>query len=127
VAADPDHTERVTAVQRSLFQEVTMRQYKVLPGALLLLGALGLAAAAETVSARAQGYVCPDGYYYVDNYGCAPLAYYENPSIFLPDFGFFYGGGWSGRGGYHGGGYHGGGGYRGGHGGGGAHGGGARR
>jgi len=86
-----------------------MRQYRALPGAILLLGALGLATATETVSARAQGYVCPDGYYYLDNYGCVPLAYYENPSIFLPGFGFFYGGRWGGRGGYRSGGYHGGG------------------
>ncbi|HTW52346.1 MAG TPA: hypothetical protein VME45_10665 [Stellaceae bacterium] len=102
-----------------------MRQYGALPRAFLLLGVLGLATATETMSARAQGYyVCPDGYYYLDNYGCAPLAYYENPSILVPGFGFFYGGGWSGRGGYRsGGGYHGGGGF---HGGGSSHGGGRR-
>lgn len=106
-----------------------MRQYRALPGAILFLGALGLVTAAGTASARAQGYVCPDGYYYVDNYGCAPLVYDENPSIFLPDFGFFYGGGWVGRGGYRGGGGYHGGGFHGGHGGGGGggHGGGGHR
>lgn len=105
-----------------------MRQRRALRRAILFLGALGLAATTGTVSARAQDYVCPDGYYYVDNYGCAPLAYYQNPSILLPDlgFGFFYGSGWGGRGGR--GGYHGGsGGYHGGHSGGGAHGGGGGR
>jgi uncharacterized membrane protein YgcG len=105
-----------------------MRQHRVMPRAILFLGALGLAAATGTVSAPAQGYVCPDGYYYVDNYGCAPLAYYENPSILTPGFGFFYGGSWGGRGGYRGSGSHGGaGGYHGGGGrggGGGGHGGG---
>jgi hypothetical protein len=101
-----------------------MRQHRALSRAILFLGALGLAAATGTGSARAQDYVCPDGYYYINNYGCAPLAYYQNSSILLPDlgFGFFYGGGSGGRSGYRGGGYHGGGGgYRGGHGGGGAH------
>jgi hypothetical protein len=102
-----------------------MRQYSALPRAIIFLGALGLAAATETVSAGAQGYVCPDGYYYVENYGCAPLAYYENPSILLPDFGFFYGGGWGRGGGYRGGGFHGGEFHGGGLHGGGLHGGGA--
>jgi hypothetical protein len=117
-----------------------MRQLKTLPRAALFLGALGVAAATSaTAPAWAQGYVCPDGYYYVQGYGCAPLSDYSAPVGVLPDlgFGFFYGGGWGGRGGYRGGGYHGGGGFRGGgggfhgggggfHGGGGGHGGGHR-
>jgi hypothetical protein len=126
-----------------------MRQQKSLPKALLFLGVLGLAAGTSlaTSPASAQDYVCPDGYYYIAGYGCAPLSYYYGDPNVVPDlgFGFFYGGGWGGRGGYyrgggyhgggyhgggyHGGGYHGGGGFHGGggsHGGGGGHGGGHR-
>jgi hypothetical protein len=117
-----------------------MRQLRALPKALLLLGALGVACAtAAPPSAQAQDYVCPDGYYYVEGYGCAPLSYYYGPDI-VPDlgFGFFYGGRWGGgyrgngfhgggfHGGFHGGGFHGGGG-GGFHGGGGGHGGGGHR
>jgi hypothetical protein len=103
-----------------------MRQNKRLMRMIFLLGSVVLAAVPlAAVPAQAQIYDCPDGYYYIENYGCAPLAYYQNPSILLPDlgFGFFYGGG--SRGGYRGGGgWHGGGGYRGGFHGGGVRGGG---
>ena len=98
-----------------------MRQPKIFAKAALFRGALVLATVA-TAPAQAQ-YYCPNGYYYVENYGCAPLAYYSNPTILVPGFGLFFGG----RGVYHGGGghrggYHSGGGHqRGGHSGSGRH------
>lgn len=105
-----------------------MRRNKRLTRMIFLFGSVVSAAVMlAAVPVRAQIYDCPAGYYYIENYGCAPLAYYQNPSIPLPDlgFGFFYGGGW--RGGYRGGGgWHGGGGFRGGFQGGGFHGGGFR-
>ena len=102
-----------------------MRPLKTLPKAALILSALGLAAATLSATpAQAQDYICPDGYYYIEGYGCAPLGYYYGPTIITPGFGFYWGGGWGRYHGWHGGGYHGG--YHGGgyHGGGGGHGGG---
>ena len=98
-----------------------MRQHRIFPKAAVFLGALGLATATISAAPAQSQYECPYGYYYVLNYGCAPLAYYSNPTILMPGFGLFYGG----RGGYHAGGhrgdYHGGGHRGGGHGGGGGH------
>ena len=102
--------------------------------AMLLLGAVGMAFATLVglKPAHAQ-YVCPDGYYYLEGYGCVPLSYYYGePTYIYPysGFGFFYGGrGWGGGHYYygHGGGFHGDGAHRGGaggHSGGGFHGGG---
>jgi hypothetical protein len=104
---------------------------KILLRVLLLLGgiALGACTALNPNPAGAQ-YVCPDDYYYVEGYGCAPLPYYySEPTYIYPysGFGFFYGGsGWGRRGYYygHGGGFHGGGFHGGGFHGGGFHGGG---
>ena len=118
-----------------------MTQAKVLSRAVLLLGGIGLAVAAFTTPGptHAQTYVCPNGYYYLEGYGCAPLSYYYGePTDIFPygGFGFFYGGrGWGGRGynyghgggGFHGGGAHGGGGFHGGGGGRGGGGGGGHR
>jgi hypothetical protein len=113
-----------------------MTQFKISSRA--LLGAIGVAVAALAglKPGHAQ-YVCPDGYYFVEGYGCAPLPYfYGEPTFIYPysGFGFFYGGrGWGGGhyyyghpGGFHGGGAHRGGDFHGGgvHGGGGFHGGG---
>ena len=79
----------------------------------LVAGVLGLATATVATSPASAQYFCPDGYYYIEGYGCAPLDYYSSPVI-VPGFGFFYGRGWHG-GGWHGGGWHGsGGGSRGG-------------
>jgi hypothetical protein len=116
-----------------------MRQVKILPRTILFLGSLALVIAALAVGQRASAqydYQCPAGYYYIADYGCAPLSYYYGePGYVYPDtgFGFFYGGGWgrgrgfgAGRefhGGGHGGGFHGGGGHGGGGQGGGGHGG----
>ncbi|HTQ34831.1 MAG TPA: hypothetical protein VMI30_11715 [Stellaceae bacterium] len=98
-----------------------MRQFKKPLKRTFALGALGLATALLAGSAHAQ-YYCPAGYYYLDGYGCAPLGYYSAPSVIVPGFGFYYGGGWGH--GWHGGGGHGGGGHGGGWHGGGGHGGG---
>lgn len=97
-----------------------MATRKTLPRALVLLAAaLGAAAVMDFgAPAQAQDYVCPDGYYYVAGYGCAPLDYWYAPTILVPGWGYYGGRGWRG-GGWHGGGYHGGF-----HGGGGGHGGG---
>jgi hypothetical protein len=121
-----------------------MRQVEFLPRTILFLGSLALVVAALAIGQRASAqsdYQCPDGYYYIASYGCAPLSYYYgDPGSVFPDtgFGFFYGGGFgrgvgAGRGfhggGEHGGGFHGGGGHGGGGhggGGGGGHGGGHR-
>jgi len=89
-----------------------MQYRNILPKALLLAGAICLGAAAAKPAA-AQ-YLCPDGYYYVEGYGCAPLSYYSSPFL-VPGFGFGFGRGWGhgyyGHGWGHGGGfYHGGGG-----------------
>lgn len=92
-----------------------MTQHKILPRVAIFLGATLAAVAATGQPAQAQ-YICPPGYYYIQNYGCAPLSYYSEPTIIAPGLGLFFG--W----GYRGGGWYGGGGHRGGgHGGGGHH------
>lgn len=101
-----------------------MRQARMLTRTILFLGMVCLfwGAPGITQPASAQVYgQCPAGYYYVPNYGCAPLSYvygypycgypyyYGYPYCGYPYFGFdfFYGGHWGGRGGrgygYHGG------------------------
>jgi hypothetical protein len=54
-----------------------MTQDEILPKALLLLGGIALVACtlsnANTASAQ---YICPDGYSYLEGYGCTPLPYY---------------------------------------------------
>jgi hypothetical protein len=103
-----------------------MRPRKILRAALLFIGTVGLSLATPSISRHAvaqDAYDCPDGYYYLEGYGCVPLSYYSGAPDVAPDlgFGFFYGGGWGRGGGYQrgGGGFHGGGGhFSGGHGGG---------
>ncbi|HML11140.1 MAG TPA: hypothetical protein VK432_09785 [Stellaceae bacterium] len=85
---------------------------KRLTKAAFLATVLGLTATAVVTSPASAQYWCPDGYYYIEGYGCAPLGYYSDP-IIVPGFGFYYGRGWRG-GGWHGG-YHGGAGHAGGH------------
>ncbi len=76
-----------------------MTQAKISPRA--LLGAVGVIVAvlAGLTPSHAQ-YICPDGYYYLEGYGCTPLPYfYGEPTFIYPysGFGFFYGGrGWGG-------------------------------
>jgi hypothetical protein len=111
-----------------------MRQVNILPRTILFLGSFAIVIAASAIYQRASAqydYQCPDGYYYLAGYGCAPLSYsYGPPAYVYPDsgFGFFYGGGWGGGRGFRGGGGgHGGGGHGGGGHGGGGHGGGGHR
>lgn len=109
-----------------------MRQARILTRTIPFLAmvclVLGISGISQPVSAQVT-YQCPYGYYYVLNYGCAPLSYLDGyPYYGYPYYGFnfFYGDGW-GRPGWGGYGYRGGprgGGPRGGgpHGGGHAHG-----
>jgi hypothetical protein len=75
------------------FQEVTMRQQRLLPKAALLCGAICLGTTWAPKPAMAQFPDCPVGYYYFQGYGCAPLSFYTQPYL-APGFGFgfFYGG-----------------------------------
>jgi len=107
-----------------------MRQRNRIRRAMLIFGgiALVIAAAVTTIEcASAQitaqvTIVCPDGYAYLEGYGCEPLSYFYGPPYYAyPNYGFFYGGPWWGWGnawrgygghGFGGGGHGGGGGHR---------------
>lgn len=77
-----------------------MKRTKFLRRTILALGAVGLILGGSTMSRPASAQVyCPYGYYFVPDYGCAPLSYYYGypyPYYGYPYYGFdfFYGPGW---------------------------------
>src|SRR5271166_6351147 len=77
---------------RTMLQEATMRQGKILPTSALFIGCIGLVIALSLISERVSSqtyYQCPDGYYYDPVYGCEPLSYFYGPPTYVyPDNGF---------------------------------------